>query len=62
METEGLVTSESHSLVERVYFTSKVKLTLYRVKVKWRFGFKMLWFSLLISLSSSLSDRANLSN
>lgn len=54
--------SESHSLVERVYFSSKVNLTLCRVKVKWRFGFKMVWFSLLISLSSSLSDRANLSN
>lgn len=54
--------SESDSLAERVYFTSKVNLALYRVKVKGRSGFKMVWFSLLISLSSSLSDRANLSN
>ncbi len=50
------------TLVERVYFTSKVNLALYRVKVKGLSGFKMVWFSLLISLSSSLSDRANLSN
>lgn len=46
--------SESHSLVKGVFFTSKVNLTLGRVKVKWRFGFKMVWFFLLISLSSSL--------
>lgn len=54
--------SESDSLAERVYFASKVNLALYRVKVKGRSGFKMVWFFLLISLSSSLSDRANLSN
>ncbi len=54
--------SESDSLAERVYFTSKVNLALYRVKVKGHSGFNMVWFSLLISLSSSLSDRANLSN
>ncbi len=54
--------NSSDSLAERVYFTSKVNLELYRVKVKGHSGFKMVWFSLLISLSSSLSDRANLSN